>query len=281
MINQITNEMMPNDQDVSFYQTNGYWIAPKVMSDERMEQLRLHMEMVYHEQYDTGRPNSGGWSYRTGDPNALRKTDSVHYSDTLLYGLATDPVIGAIASKLTEVSTIRLFDTQLLHKPGRARSGAKANVNVGWHQDYTYWKCCAEPTLLTAWVAFDDVYLANGCMQVVPRSNQWGLVNISDFFEQNLQKQEEAFQVPAGEKFEPLPLIMKAGQISFHHCYTIHGSGSNSTDHPRRSLAIHLLAGENTYVSAGPNYDHYPIRLAQMKTGDPFSGEHFPVLYNS
>ncbi len=270
------NADLLDTDDVNFFQNNGYWISPKIITDERLEQLRIHMEMVYHEQHETGQANAGGWNYRTGDLAALRKTDSVHFSDRVLYDLATDPAIGEIAAKLMKADRVRLFDTQLLHKPGRVRKDGKAKTNVGWHQDYSYWKCCAQPTLLTAWVAFDDMSLDNGCMQVIPRSHRWGMVNISDFFEQNLAEQEHKLEVPAGEVLEKKPLIMKAGQVSFHHCYEIHGSGPNTTDKPRRSLAIHLMTGDTRYSSAG--VDYMAIKMAKLQDGDFFSDNYFPIL---
>jgi ectoine hydroxylase-related dioxygenase (phytanoyl-CoA dioxygenase family) len=49
------------------------------------------------------------------------------------------------------------------------------------------------------------------------------------------------------EAFEPVPLRMKAGQISFHHPLTLHGSGPNQTAKPRRSIAIHMMSGKTRY----------------------------------
>ncbi len=86
---------------------------------------------------------------------------------------------------------------------------------------------------------------------------------------------------PDGEKIEKVPLIMKAGQVSFHHCFTYHGSGPNTTSLPRRSMAIHLLAGPNRYTTADHKYDHYPIQMTGMQEGDPYEGEHFPVLFHN
>ncbi|MCJ8014736.1 phytanoyl-CoA dioxygenase family protein [Paenibacillus sp. KQZ6P-2] len=80
---------------------------------------------------------------------------------------------------------------------------------MGWHQDYTYWQCCKEPSLITEWVAFTDVDLSNGCMQMVPRSHKWGLLNVSDFFEQNTEKQKEMMDIPENESFSPVPIVMK------------------------------------------------------------------------
>jgi ectoine hydroxylase-related dioxygenase (phytanoyl-CoA dioxygenase family) len=41
------------------------------------------------------------------------------------------------------------------------------------------------------------------------------------------------------------------GDVTFHHCGTVHGSGPNHTDRPRRSMAIHLQPADNVWT-AGP-----------------------------
>ncbi len=273
----IDNHLLPGPDDVAFFQEKGYWVSPKIISDDRLEQLRERMERVYNEQFETGKPPWRGY-WKTGDnPRALRKTDNSHWSDLVIRALATDPVIGAIAAKLMQTDCIRLWHDQLLYKPGRGPG--RETANVGWHQDYSYWQCAAEPTLVTAWVAFDDVDLSNGCMQVVPYSHKWGLVNVNDFFEQDLEKQQRMMELPEGASFEPVPLIMKAGQVSFHHALTIHGSGPNTTDKPRRSLAVHLMTGNTRYKAGSRSDRHMNVLLLQPKDGDLFAGDWFPVLY--
>lgn len=253
-------------------------MAPKLISDERLTSLREHMDKVYNGEFQTGvAPWRGFWAPGDDAPS-LRKTDNSHWADYVLRELATEYKIGYIAATLMQSRCIRLWHDQLLYKPGSG-SQKSGSANVGWHQDYGYWQCAASPSLLTAWVAFDDVDLNNGCMQVVPHSNQWGLMNVSDFFEQDMTAQQAAMSVPKGESFAPVPLVMKAGQVSFHHCLTIHGSGPNNTSHPRRSLAIHLMTGDTRYRSGSPSDGHMNVELLGGHNGDLFAGERFPVLY--
>ncbi|GGD73610.1 phytanoyl-CoA dioxygenase family protein [Paenibacillus nasutitermitis] len=272
------NQLLPQAADQDFFEENGYWISPKIIDDSRLQQLREHMEQVHSGIFESGHPPFAGY-WKPEDGNGLRKTDNSHWADPVLRGLATDPLIGQIAALLMKADSIRLWHDQLLYKPGRPRVGQRNSANVGWHQDYSYWRAAAEPSLITAWVAFDDVDLSNGCMQVVPRSSKWGLVNVNDFFEQDLTKQEKQIHLPEGEKFRTVPLIMKAGQVSFHHALTIHGSGPNTTDMPRRSLAVHLMTGETRYKAGTKGDNHMNVAILGGKDGDLFAGAPFPVLY--
>jgi ectoine hydroxylase-related dioxygenase (phytanoyl-CoA dioxygenase family) len=263
---------------VAFFEQNGYWIAPKIIDDQRLAAILEHTELIYREQYETGRAPWGAyWKPGSG---GLRKTDNTHWSDLTLRSLATDPSIGAIAAKLMQADIIRLWHDQLLYKPGLEEGETAPTANVGWHQDYHYWQCAAEPSLLTAWVAFDDVDLSNGCMHVVKGSHKWGLVNENNFFEQDLKKQESDMEIPANSTFETVPLVMKAGQVSFHHAMTLHGSGANTTGKPRRSIALHLMTGTTRYRAGTRGDNHMNVELFKPKDGDVFEGSLFPVLYN-
>ncbi|MBP1964934.1 phytanoyl-CoA dioxygenase family protein [Paenibacillus aceris] len=276
MNNLLQTKLLPEEKDIRFFEENGYWVSPKIFSDEQLEKIVEHQEKIYRGEFETGREPVCNWLEGVDNPRALRKTDNSHWSDTKLRAVATDSTIGATAAKLMKADVIRLWHDQLLYKPGRGTG--KETANVGWHQDYIYWKNCMEPTLITAWVAFTDVDLSNGCMQVVPRSHKWGLVNVNSFFEQNLEKQQAEMVLPENEVFTTVPLVMKAGQVSFHHAITIHGSGANVTELPRRSMAVHLMTGDTRY-QFDPKGQHFNARILNGNEGDLYEGDSWPVLY--
>ncbi|WP_308638240.1 phytanoyl-CoA dioxygenase family protein [Paenibacillus silvisoli] len=269
---------IPTQEDVDFFRTNGYWISSKMIDDERLERLRDRMERVYDGEFETGTPPDAVWRRETSRPNSLRKTDNAHLADLTIRALAHDPQIGAIAAMLAGTNTIRFWEDQLLLKPAQSSGNA---ANVGWHQDYHYWGCFQNPeTMITAWVAYDDVDEENGCMQMVPGSHNWGILNGNDFYEQNMQKQLQDM-APEGQIARTVPIIMKAGQISFHHSLTIHGSGPNVSDRVRRSSALHYLTGETRY-RAGFADEYSEIKkfiAAGGKDGDIVQGDMFPVVY--
>lgn len=274
--------VLPGEDDVQFFQDNGYWKSAKIISDERLVQLRRAMDDVYALKFETGRaPWSHSWS--PGDnPMALRKTDNAHWSNNTIRDLATDGVIGAIAAKLLRSPEIRLWHDQLLYKPGGGPNAAKLGANVGWHQDLHYWQC-ASGELITAWVAFDDVTIANGAMSVVPGSHKWGLLPASDFFNQDLEQLQRKIEELSGQKFQTHTCQLKAGEVSFHHSLTIHGSGPNSTDRPRRSLAVHLMGADCAWQGGTWCDAHMNVVLLSDQGFGPgtlFKGDLWPTLYS-
>jgi len=273
----VAGTVLPTEQDVTFFENEGYWVAPKLLDERRLNNLRDHMMRVYEGDYETGREPVAGYWQPGGNAGSLRKTDNSHWSDLTLRALATDPAIGEIAATLMRTKSIRLWHDQLLYKPGDGE--AKTSVNVGWYQDYFYWQAAQAPTLLTAWVAFDDVSEANGCLRVIPRSHTWGLIDVNNFFAQDLDEQQAKMKSPDGKPVETVPLVMKAGQVSFHHALTLHGSGPNTTVNSRRSLAVHLMTGETRYRTGSAGEGHFNVPLLNGQDGDLFAGEPFPELY--
>lgn len=51
---------LPTDSDLEFYRENGYWLGPKILSDEELEALRVHQATVIAGQYETGRRACNG-----------------------------------------------------------------------------------------------------------------------------------------------------------------------------------------------------------------------------
>lgn len=265
------------DQDVAFYQENGYWISPKIFSDEELEQFRAHHAKVIAGDYETGQAPFDR-NLPEGEPvNRLVKIDNSHWSDSTLSHLVTTPLIGAMAAKLAGVSGIRLWHDQLLYKPPQSETKVGA---VGWHQDYHYWQCAAQTDMLTAWVALVDVDENNGCMEVVPGSHKWGLLPESDFFEQDMDALKARIEAASGREFNTVPCVLPAGSMSFHHCLTVHGSRPNRSDGPRISMVVHMMPDGTTYQAGTPAEPHMNVRFLSGKDGARFAGPYFPVIYH-
>ncbi len=274
-------ELLPTTKDVEFWNENGYWIAPVLFDEETVERLRNAMYRVWAAEFETGREPWGGPWRLDENPHAIRKMDQSHWANDTIRELVTSEAVGAIASRLSGEPEIRLWHDQMLYKPGQGRGG-EGGGNVGWHQDLHYWQC-AEGELLTAWVALDDVDESNGCMHFVPGSHRWGLLE-GDFFNQDMDGMRRRMEQESGRKFGTVPCRLKAGQVSFHHCLTIHGSGPNRTDRPRRSFVLHLHSGATRY-RAGTCCDNHMnailMRELERQDGDRFAGSFWPVLYRA
>jgi hypothetical protein len=268
----VKTECLPSAEDVAFYNENGYWISPKVFSDAELAEICEHQDRVYAGIHDTGRAPWHGWKPNPKRLLEIRKTDNSFWSDLTIRKAVLNATIGAIAARLHAVDVVRLWHDQLLFKP----NGGEQTGHVGWHQDYGYWRACREPNLTTATIALVDLSTENGAIEVVPGSHKRGLMSASDFFNQDMDGLRSRLEAEMGSKMNTVPMVMKAGQLGFHHCLTIHGSGANRSNAPRRTIAVHLMPG---VIHRNINGKHMNTQIVELKDGDPFIGEHFPILY--
>jgi ectoine hydroxylase-related dioxygenase (phytanoyl-CoA dioxygenase family) len=232
-------ELLPNDADIAVYDEQGYWISPVIIPADVLDAAQRGMDRFYLGDLDANWP-SIPTDWTPGDGDGLRKNDYASLRVHELAQLVRYPLIAATAARLSGADTIRLWHDQLLYKPV---SHAGASANVGWHTDRQYWLSCSSAEMLTAWVGFHDVDECGGSVSFLPGSHRWRVSGL-DFFDQNLRQLEDDVRVQ-GHVFHKQPVAMRRGQVSFHHCRTVHGSGPNHSDHPRRSLAIHLQPGNN------------------------------------
>ena len=276
--------LLPAEGDVAGYREHGFWISPVIIPGEVLDAAERGMERFYAGERDLELPGAGaaglgGWTPADGadhsgstrltprrDPeqsSGLRKNDYSSLVVRELADLVTHPAIGACAARLSGSDTIRLWHDQLLYKPVD-RAGMAANV--GWHTDRQYWLSCTSDEMLTAWVAFHDVDEANGTISLLDGSHRWDVDGL-DFFSQNMELRSLA------EKARVRPAAMRRGQVSFHHCRTVHGSGPNHGTGPRRSLAIHLQPGDNRWRRhvdpAGNVVSHGNDQLVRHVGGQP------------
>ncbi|MFC0330902.1 phytanoyl-CoA dioxygenase family protein [Paenibacillus sepulcri] len=264
-------------EELAFYQENGYWISGRIFNDEQLERLQRAHDRIWDGDYDGDGFPLSDW-HPNGNPLQLRKMDNAWWINDEVREAVTSPLLGQIAAQLMGTGEARLWYDQVIHKPGTGQQAAEKSGNVGWHQDYAYWQCTDTANLVTAWVALQDTKVQNGCMLVVPGSHKWGLIPASDsFFDQDLDSLKERF-AKEGRVWNEVPMILKAGEVSFHHAYTLHASGPNLSDQPRLSVVAHLMPGNTVYRNKGQNVDNIRLLGPRPKEGQPFDNAYFPKL---
>ena len=134
---------------------------------------------------------------------------------------------------------IKLFDSQLFMKP-------PGGVEKPYHQDSPYFPI--DPmTLVTCWIALDDVTIENGCLWVVPGSHRLGVLPHSERW---LVGDREDMRVPesAFDRNLEVPITLTAGSCSFHHSLILHMSHPNRTQSSRRGLAFHYMTSKSRWT---------------------------------
>ncbi|BAZ12824.1 putative phytanoyl-CoA dioxygenase [Calothrix sp. NIES-4071] len=238
--------LLPTEEDIAFYEEHGWYISKKVLSDDIISEAIQGSERFYRGERDGTLPTNTGftdWKPEDGY-DVVRNNEFISLRNRELQKLVMQPIIGAIAARLARTESIRLLDDQLVYKPPQNPDGKSA---VGWHADRAYWSTCTSHNLLTAWIPFHDCDESIGPLVVLDKSHKWSGIEDTRFFNNhNLEDMEHKFY-REGRKLVKVPMTLQKGQISFHHCWTIHGSLPNHSNLRRLALAVHLQDHSNHY----------------------------------
>lgn len=243
--------LLPTDDDVRAYQEHGWYLSQAIFSEDEIDAARRGSERFYARDLDgPGLPGLERFTPTGEYGPGLRKHDYASFFNKDLTALVRHPLLAAVAARLAGTPEIRLWHDQLLFKPS---DDPQKKTNVGWHTDRGYWKTCSSANMLTAWIPFHDCDADMGTITMVDGSHHWpDNTETLDFFSSDLEGLEKRFD-SGGRSVVKIPMNLKKGQVSFHHCLTIHGSGPNRSPNPRRSIAVHLQDAANHWQEY-----HYP-----------------------
>jgi ectoine hydroxylase-related dioxygenase (phytanoyl-CoA dioxygenase family) len=258
------------DEQVQFFNENGYLSNIKLLEKEQIEVLRSDL----HEIINVGHPGNHLFhefhSNESSNPEtvlfhalgAWRITKGFH--DTLW-----NPAFLMAASQLLGNKGVRFWHDQLFCKP------AKHGGVVAWHQDYSYWTRTVPMQHLTCWIGLDDATTENGCLLYVPKSHKWGLLekpelagDMNEIADHLTEKQKE--------EFVPVSIEMKKGYGAFHHPLLLHGSNENRSNHSRRAFVLNVFADGTQSASNKVLLNGVPV----VPEGEQMEGQFFPMLFD-
>lgn len=270
---------MLTEAQVAFFKANGYVKGNRVLSDDQVERLRDETLRVIRERDDKSvrQPvlchNMMGKEAAAGGAGIWQIVNIWMASDAFRrHALANPTVCEEVAQLHDGANALRIWHDQIQYKPS-----GKGGVNM-WHQDSPYWGILTpKHAQVTAWVALDDVAEGNGCMSMVPRSHLWGnaisFLHTLKHFDDIRQTREWA-----GHPVEIVTCPVRKGEVHYHHSMTWHGSHANTSDRPRRAVALHYMTDETRYVAGG---EHCMKQFVPptLRDGDVMTGDAFPVVF--
>jgi hypothetical protein len=242
---------LPTEEEIVEFERKGYYVSkPGTLPDDLIERAMAGAHRFYAGERDAHLPVDAGFSNWTPADgiDVPRNNEFVSLQKKELMDLVKYPLIGAIGARLLRIRSLRLLDDQLIFKP--PMKGPATDTITGWHADGAYWATCSSDSLITAWAPFHDVPVERSPLVVMEGSHRWsGLEHTRFFNNKNLGEIEEMFRTQ-GRDVKVVPLVMKRGQFSFHHRWTMHASLPNTSGQPRLSFAMHLQDGDNRYRAA-------------------------------
>jgi ectoine hydroxylase-related dioxygenase (phytanoyl-CoA dioxygenase family) len=254
---------------IDYFKENGFLSGVKMLDPEQIEKLKTELDELLD---PTHLGNHLYYEFHNNE-SSDRNTILFHALGAWRIGpffhdVLWNPRFLMAASQLLGDVPVRFWHDQLFCKPPK-----KGGV-VAWHQDYSYWTRTKPLAHLTCWCGLDDSTKNNGCLQYVPGSHRWGLLDkpalagdlmgILDYLNPEQQLQ-----------FHPVPVETKAGEAIFHHPLALHGSGENKSAQQRRAFVINVFADGVHSDSNESLLNGVPV----IKQGEKMEGQFFPLLF--
>ncbi len=265
----LTQEARLSDAEIAQFHEKG-WIVPQwSLPEDLVEEMRREYEALLARNPDIESDIILAPHQTNGGSMGIKGSEK-------WLEFATHPALMAMARQLIGDDII-LWGTTLFGKP--AHSGKE----TPWHQDGGYYPIRPLETL-TMWIPLDDVTLENGPMSFIPGSHKarelfshsWKDGNDKTI---NLVTDSEHFDEASAE-----PLILRAGQVSFHDVYLIHGSTANRTDKRRAAFIVRLMPASSLYdhaLGAEIGKKHpaqgYGVRPLYLVSGQDRAGNNFSI----
>ena len=242
-----------SDVELDRYRRDGFLVRERAFSKGESERLcraaeaaaglaaaRCRSGRTYHLDgkrfVDFGHTTTVQFEHAPGS-GRIRVIEPVHDLAAEFDALIDDPRLVVPMRQLVGAPALALWTIKLNLKPPRGGSA------FGWHQDAPYWMhdCRHVERLPNVLLALDDASEANGCFRVVRGSHVRGCLpgtadgsQLGGFY-----TDPDAFDAGA-----QVPMVVPAGSLVFFDPFTVHGSGPNTSDGPRRALVL-------TYQPAG------------------------------
>lgn len=213
---------------------------------DRMTEISEHSGEDFSREFDFSLPQSNV------------KRDTPVFTGPSVFGLLTD---SRLLDTIESVIGPEIYSCPVQHirikMPERAINNPANGLvgKVGWHQDIGVLLPEAdESTVLTVWIPLNEATVANGCLQVIPRSHQPGRLfdHCPDVVSGALSIPDRL--LPPGD---PVPLPMRPGSVLLMTQSTVHSSLDNVTpDQVRVSCDLRFQpvgqpTGRPAFESAG------------------------------
>lgn len=191
-------------------------------ADVDYDKLMMQLDSETGEYGDAGTQSSGF----KGPTLNYRKIQELE-RDPLFREYLLDPVFRDIGARAYgEGTPVALFRAMFMNKP------ANRGTFLPWHQDR--WVSLDRDPQITVWTAMDPATRENGCVQVIPRSHRYGLINPTHQSGFLSKAQSAAICTPDRIVY----LELEPGEVALLHNHLLHASDVNRSTQSRRAFSV-------------------------------------------
>lgn len=249
---------MITQQQVSQYREEGWLVVPDLLNDL----MRQRMKDALAQWIEQSRKVDGHTEVfdlergHTAAEPRLRRIKQPHRNHPVFEEfIRSKPMLEVLEALLGP--GLRLQNSKLNLKSPRFGSP------VEWHQDWAFYPATNDD-ILAVGVMLDDTSLENGAMLVVPGSHKGPTYDHHDAGGRFCGALDP--NTPGLNLDQAVPIVGRAGAVSFHHVRAIHGSAQNRSTMSRNFLLYEVCAADAFPLMGVPDFDDFNRRLLQ---GEP------------
>jgi len=222
-----------------FYRQNGYLVVPDLFTAAEMQELQVETTRIFRGKRG---PVEGLLEVapQMTDAEVLRKYLAIHFPHKLSPMIERSLSHPGIVEVLTHIigPNVKCMQSMLFVKgPGKP--------GQSWHQD-EYYIPTRDRSLGAAWIAIDDATIENGCLWIIPGSQQSGVIMKRVPGRNPEFAESDTLDISGYGEDRCVPVDVKAGSVVLFHGYVLHSSRRNKTaDCFRMALVNHYMSAES------------------------------------
>ena len=233
--------MRVTEEQWSEFQDQGFLRLGKVLNQEdlrnlttRIDEIMLGRAGIDYDRLLMQLDSSDGLYENLSEQTSGHKGPSLNYRkiqdlefDPLFLEYIQRPIFREFCSRVYGPETeITCFRAMFMNKP------ARRGTFLPWHQDR--WKHLDRDPRLSVWTALDPATCENGCVQILPGSHHWGVVNPDNH--SGFLTDDQVAERVREEEIQFLEL--EPGEAVVLDNWTLHCSDINRSEIPRRAFSV-------------------------------------------
>lgn len=258
-------------EEVATYRRDGLVVPDFQLSPERLADMREAAEELVAARTDI-RPEFIPLPHVPWEDSARARALASRFLD-----FARDPALLDLVESAIGPDIV-FWTAALFCKPGGD------GREIPWHQDGVYWPL-RPPETVTLWIALDDSLIENGCLRYVPGSQKLGPLKHEQSAQDGLVLNNTIVQSQV-DTAAARCVELRAGQLSMHDIFLVHGSAPNTSPRRRAGLTLRYMPATTLYdrtIDPGAGSNTAPVEFAnrpiwlvrgQDRAGNDFSRGH-------
>lgn len=229
------------EEHAKFFHENGYLVIENALTAAEIDELRDETTTLCRGERGSIRGVTTA-AITDSDEDVLKRYLCIHFPHKLSTTMEQHLAHPVIADVLTQVigANVKCMQSMLFikssGKPGQA-----------WHQDEDFIPT-RDRSLTGAWMALDDATVENGCLWVIPKSHQHGILwPMEETDDPRFDCTRESVNFPYQDD-EAIPVEVKAGAIVFFNGYLLHRSLPNRAQSGFRRVLVNHYMNANSLL---------------------------------